>query len=222
MQVADVSGAGDTLVAFLAMSLAAKLSLERATELGNIAAGIVCGKLGTATLTASEFIEAFKDQSDAIAPEKCLSLQNTSALARAFKAQNRKVVFTNGCFDILHAGHVDYLQKARALGHLLIVGLNSDASVSRLKGPSRPVQNEEDRAKILSALACVDFVVIFEGDTPLETILSIQPDILVKGADYSIENTVGAKEVLGWGGDVRHIDLVPGRSTSAIVKRAQI
>lgn len=220
LQVADVSGAGDTLVAFLAMGLAAKLTLARTTEIGNIAAGIVCGKLGTATLTSSEFLETFKEMSDATHPEKTISLENISALVQDLKLQKRKIVFTNGCFDILHAGHVNYLQKARALGNLLVVGLNSDASVSRLKGPTRPIQTAEDRAAILSALSCVDFVVIFDEDTPLNTIVSIKPDIIVKGADYNLENTVGAKEVLSWGGAVHHINLVPGRSTTSILERA--
>ena len=220
LQVADVSGAGDTLVAFLAMGLAAKLSLARSTEIGNIAAGIVCGKLGTATLSSSEFLETFKELSDATHPEKTISLKNLSALVQDLKSQKRKIVFTNGCFDILHAGHVDYLQKARALGNLLIVGLNSDASVSRLKGPKRPIQTAADRAVILSALSCVDFVVDFDEDTPLNTILAVKPDIIVKGSDYNLENTVGANEVLGWGGSVQHIDLLPGRSTTSIIERA--
>ena len=220
LQVADVSGAGDTLVAFLAMGLAAKLTLSRSTEIGNIAAGIVCGKLGTATLTSSEFLESFKEISDATHPEKTMSISNLMSLVQDLKEQKRTVVFTNGCFDILHAGHVQYLQKARALGHLLIVGLNSDESVKRLKGPKRPIQTAEDRTAILAALSCVDFVVTFDDDTPLNTILSLKPDIIVKGSDYTIENTVGAKEVLGWGGRVEHINLLQGRSTTSILERA--
>ena len=220
LQIADVSGAGDTLVAFLAMSLAAGLSLTRATEMGNIAAGIVCGKQGTATITSSEFLEAFKDLSEATHPEKTISLKNLSNLVNDLKNQKKVVVFTNGCFDILHAGHVDYLQKSRALGNILIVGLNSDASVSRLKGPKRPIQTAQDRAAILSALSCIDYVVDFDEDTPLETILALRPDIIVKGSDYNIENTVGSKEVCSWGGCVKHIDLLPGRSTTSILQRA--
>ncbi len=220
LQVADVSGAGDTLVAFLAMGLAAHLPLARATEIGNIAAGIVCGKLGTATLNSSEFLETFKEQSNATHPEKAISLEDLIVLTKDLKEQHRKIVFTNGCFDILHAGHVDYLQKSRALGSLLVVGLNSDASVTRLKGKQRPIQPATDRAAILSALSCVDYVVEFDDDTPLATIIALQPDIIVKGSDYNFDNTVGAKEVVSWGGAVRHIDLLPGRSTTSIIKRA--
>lgn len=199
LQVSDVSGAGDTLISFLAMSLAAGLPLSRATEIGNMAAGIVCGKIGTATLSPTEFLESFKAYSEATHPEKLMTLEPLSQIAQDLKQQKKKTVFTNGCFDILHAGHVDYLQKARALGDLLIVGLNSDHSVTRLKGPSRPVQSGIDRAAILASLACVDYIIIFEEDTPLETIMELKPDILVKGNDYNIENTIGAKEVLSWG-----------------------
>ncbi|BBH52131.1 D-glycero-beta-D-manno-heptose 1-phosphate adenylyltransferase [Fluviispira sanaruensis] len=222
LQVSDVSGAGDTLIAFIAMCLAAQFPLIRATELGNIAAGIVCGKLGTSTLSPSEFLSVFKDKSEATHPEKRLDINLLTLLAKDLKSQKRRSVFTNGCFDILHAGHVEYLQKARSLGDLLIVGLNSDKSVQRLKGSSRPVQSENDRAKILASLACIDYVVIFDEDTPLEIILAIKPDVLVKGADYNFENTVGAKEVISWGGCVEHIALVPGRSTTSILQKAQL
>jgi D-beta-D-heptose 7-phosphate kinase/D-beta-D-heptose 1-phosphate adenosyltransferase len=220
LQVSDVSGAGDTLVAFLAMGLAAKLSLSRATEIGNIAAGIVCGKQGTATLSLSEFLENFKILSEATHPEKSVALASLANLVGDLQKQNRKIVFTNGCFDILHAGHVDYLQKSRALGDMLVVGLNSDASVTRLKGPKRPIQTASDRAAILASLSCVDYVVEFDEDTPLETIVALKPDIIVKGSDYNFETTVGAKEVCGWGGMVKHIDLLPGRSTTSILERA--
>jgi len=161
-------------------------------------------------------------KSEAIHPEKTINLNTLIQISRDLKLQNKRSVFTNGCFDILHAGHVEYLQKARALGDLLIVGLNSDQSVSRLKGALRPVQPSFDRARILASLACVDYIIIFEEDTPIETIRSIKPDILVKGADYSLENTIGAKEVLSWGGSVEHITLLPGRSTSSIIQKAQI
>ncbi|KAB8039896.1 D-glycero-beta-D-manno-heptose 1-phosphate adenylyltransferase [Silvanigrella paludirubra] len=222
LQVSDVSGAGDTLISFLAMSLAAGLSIERATELGNIAAGIACGKAGTATISLSEFLEALKMRNEAIHPEKLMSLDSLTQISQDLKIQNKRSVFTNGCFDILHAGHVDYLQKARSRGDLLIVGLNSDSSVSKLKGPSRPVQTSSDRAAILASLACVDYIVIFEEDTPIELIKALKPNILVKGADYTIENTIGAKEVLSWGGSVELISLLPGRSTTSIIQKAQI
>ncbi|APJ05057.1 hypothetical protein AXG55_02960 [Silvanigrella aquatica] len=222
LQVSDVSGAGDTLISFLAMSLAAGHPLSRATELGNLAAGVACGKIGTATLSPTELLEAFKNQSEATHPEKLMSMESLIQISQDLKSQKKNFVFTNGCFDILHAGHVDYLQKARALGDLLIVGLNSDSSVSRLKGASRPVQTSSDRAAILASLACVDYIVVFEEDTPLDTILALKPDILVKGSDYTLENTIGAKEVLSWGGKVEHISLLPGRSTTSIIQKAQL
>lgn len=221
LQVADVSGAGDTLISFLAMSLAAGHSLARATEFGNIAAGIACGKAGTATISLSEFLEAFKIQSEATHPEKLINLETLIQISQDLKLQNKRTVFTNGCFDILHAGHVDYLQKARAYGDLLIVAVNSDQSVTRLKGPNRPVQSVSDRAAILASLACIDYLVIFEEDTPIDLILALKPDILIKGADYSLENTIGAKEVISWGGSVEHISLLPGRSTTSIIQKAK-
>jgi len=134
---------------------------------------------------------------------------------------SRKVVFTNGCFDILHVGHVRYLQEARALGDLLVVGINSDASVKKLKGETRPVQNEADRAEILSGLGCVDYVVTFSEETPLELIKEVQPDILVKGGDWPPEKIVGSKEVLARGGAVKSLKFHPGRSTSTILERIQ-
>ena len=136
---------------------------------------------------------------------------------KAEKAKGKKIVFTNGCFDILHRGHVTYLQQARALGDLLIVGINSDASVKRLKGPERPVNILEDRAYVLSALKSVDFVIPFEEDTPLDLINTIIPDILVKGGDYTIDRIVGAQEVIAHGGSVEIIPFVPGKSTSSII-----
>ncbi|MBX9704072.1 MAG: bifunctional heptose 7-phosphate kinase/heptose 1-phosphate adenyltransferase, partial [Silvanigrellaceae bacterium] len=186
LEVADVSGAGDTLVAFLACSLAVGLDLKRATEYGNLAAGLVCAKSGTATLTPGEFLEAFKLQSETTHPEKILARELLAPVFKDVQKIGRKVVFTNGCFDILHAGHVKYLQQAKALGDFLVVGLNSDESIKQLKGPSRPIQTFLDRAEILASLACVDFVVGFHELTPLNTILEVRPDILVKGADYNL------------------------------------
>ena len=133
--------------------------------------------------------------------------------------KGRRVVFTNGCFDILHVGHVRYLQEARALGDLLVLGLNSDLSVKKLKGETRPVQNESDRAEILASLACVDFVVVFGEETPLELIKQVQPDILVKGGDWPVDKIVGAKEVLARGGQVKSLKFHPGRSTTSILER---
>jgi len=219
LQVADVSGAGDTLISFLAMGLASGLSLEQTTELGNLAAGIVCGKPGTATVEMTEFVQAFHSYSYGVNTDKLISLEDLSFLAQEIKSQQKKIVFTNGCFDILHAGHVDYLQKSKSLGDILVIGLNSDASISRLKGPTRPVQTFQDRAMVLSALGCTDFIVSFDEDTPLDLILKIKPNILVKGADYNLKTTVGAQEVISWGGTVKWIDLVPGKSTTSLIQK---
>jgi rfaE bifunctional protein nucleotidyltransferase chain/domain len=138
---------------------------------------------------------------------------------RQWQAAGDKLVFTNGCFDILHLGHIDYLNRAADLGNHLVVGVNTDASVSRLKGPNRPIQDEYARLRLLAALACVSAVVLFDEPTPLALIELIRPDILVKGADYSLEQIVGAREVLSWGGDVKTIELVKGYATSAIEAR---
>ena len=151
---------------------------------------------------------------------KILDWEEARRTVQPVQAEGRKVVFTNGCFDLLHVGHVRYLQAARALGDFLVVGLNDDASVRRLsKGPGRPLTPQAERAEILAALACVDAVVIFSQDTPLELILTLRPDILVKGGDYTPENIVGRSEVLSWGGEVHVIPFVPGKSTSSLINR---
>ncbi len=152
--------------------------------------------------------------------QKILSRPQLVARSHLWRLQNSKVVFTNGCFDILHLGHVDYLEKARALGDVLVLGLNSDASVRRLgKGSERPLQSEEARSRIMAALQFVDAVCIFDEDTPLALIEALRPDVLVKGDDYSIAQIVGASEVIGWGGSVQTIPLVQGHSTTAIVQK---
>ncbi len=149
--------------------------------------------------------------------KKIITLRRLKDILRRSSA--KKVVFTNGCFDILHYGHVAYLEKAKALGDILIIGLNSDVSVRRLKGKKRPVNNETDRARVLAALTCVDYVVLFRQDTPLELIRAIKPDVLVKGGDWNISRIVGAKEVLADGGKVRVIPYIKNRSTTAIIEK---
>jgi D-beta-D-heptose 7-phosphate kinase/D-beta-D-heptose 1-phosphate adenosyltransferase len=144
----------------------------------------------------------------------------TDALA-PLRSQGKKIVFTNGCFDLLHVGHIRYLQEARRLGDLLIVGVNSDASVKRLKGPTRPVQNENDRAEILAALGCVDFTVIFAEDTPENLIHQVRPDILVKGGDWKIDQIVGSTYVMSYGGQVMSLQFVDGKSTTKIIEKAK-
>lgn len=148
-------------------------------------------------------------------------IKSIAATLAPLKKQNKKIVFTNGCFDLLHVGHVRYLQEARALGDLLVVGVNSDASTKRLKGPTRPVQTEADRAEILAALACVDYTVIFSEDTPANLIQEVVPGILVKGGDWKIEQIVGADFVIAHGGNVMSLQFVDGKSTTKLIEKAQ-
>lgn len=217
-EVFDVSGAGDTVLASLAVGLAAGLGMSEAASLANIAAGIAVGKLGTSTVAPSEIINAVAlAHSDS--DSKIKNLDVLTAIIEAEKARGKRVVFTNGCFDLLHAGHVKYLQKSRNLGDLLILGLNSDASVRRLKGDKRPLIGEEERAHILAALDCIDYVVLFDEDTPLELIRALKPSILVKGGDYTPERVVGKDLVEAYGGRVELVSFVDGKSTTNIIER---
>ena len=224
LQVADVSGAGDTMVAFLAMATASGASMSAATEIANVGAALVCAKLGTATLASSEVLQALTSDPSLRAAHspKILREESLPVLAQTLRRNGRKVVFTNGCFDLLHMGHVDLLERARALGDVLIVGLNSDASIRRLKGAERPVQTFESRSRVLAGLAAVDFVVGFEQDTPIELIRQISPQVLVKGGDYTIESVVGAEIVMAAGGKVEILSLVPGHSTTGLVEKARV
>ncbi len=149
-------------------------------------------------------------------------LKSIEAALAPLKTSGKKIVFTNGCFDLLHVGHVRYLQEAKAQGSILVVGVNSDASVKRLKGPSRPVQVEYDRAEILAALSCVDYSVIFTEDTPLELIQKVKPDVLVKGGDWKVEQIVGAPFVMSYGGEVRSLHFIDGKSTTKLIAKAQL
>lgn len=224
LQVADVSGAGDTMVAFLAMAVASGASFAAATEIANVGAALVCAKLGTATLTSSELLQAMTSSPgirSAHSP-KILPAQSLPALANTLRRNGRQIVFTNGCFDLLHMGHVDLLERARALGDILIVGLNTDASIRRLKGPERPVQTFESRSRVLAGLASVDFVIGFEQDTPVELIRTLVPHVLVKGGDYTVASVVGADIVLASGGRVEILSLVPGHSTTGLVEKARL
>ncbi|MBF0415922.1 MAG: bifunctional D-glycero-beta-D-manno-heptose-7-phosphate kinase/D-glycero-beta-D-manno-heptose 1-phosphate adenylyltransferase HldE [Magnetococcales bacterium] len=217
-EVYDVSGAGDTVVATLTVGLAAGLSRMEALHLANLAAGVVVGKVGTTPITYPEILAALS--TDAAMGESDKICDRNRALTRvtAWREMGNKIVFTNGCFDLLHAGHVTYLEKARRLGQRLIIGLNTDASVRRLKGDSRPVINENDRARVLAAMASIDMVVLFDDDTPLHLIKTLRPHVLAKGADYTLEQVVGYREVLEWGGECVLIPLVEGKSSSRIVE----
>jgi D-beta-D-heptose 7-phosphate kinase/D-beta-D-heptose 1-phosphate adenosyltransferase len=217
-EVFDVSGAGDTVLATLAVGIASGFSMAEAAHLANVAAGIAVGKLGTSIVTPQEIIDtvslAHKDSH-----VKIKSLDVLTALIAAEKQRGKRVVFTNGCFDLLHAGHVKYLQHARNLGDLLILGLNSDASVRRLKGPKRPLIDQEERAHLLAALDCINYVVVFDEDTPLELIIALKPHILAKGGDYSLDGVVGREFVESYGGRVELITFVDGKSTTNIIER---
>jgi len=212
-EVFDVSGAGDTVIASLAAALSTGLDMTSAVKLANVAAGIVVGKSGTATASISEIEPHFTGE------DLVFSLKEAKKHSVMLRKNGKKVVFTNGCFDILHAGHVHYLEQAKELGDELVVGLNSDSSVKTLKGPSRPINNLEQRAKVLSSLKCVDRIVSFADETPIKLIKEIKPDVLVKGGDYKAKDVVGHKEIKSWGGEVKIIPLVPGLSTTNIIKK---
>lgn len=218
-QVFDVSGAGDTVIATLAAGLVAGLGHVDALHLANLAAGVVVGKVGTASITREELLEALSEEEVREQVDKVCDLPHLLARVGAWRAAGQRIVFTNGCFDLLHAGHVTYLETARKLGDRLIVGLNTDRSVRLLKGPNRPVIHEADRARVMAALEAVDAVILFDEETPLELITALRPDVLVKGSDYREDQVVGAAEVKSWGGQVVLVPLVPGRSTTAILDR---
>jgi D-beta-D-heptose 7-phosphate kinase/D-beta-D-heptose 1-phosphate adenosyltransferase len=216
-EVFDVSGAGDTVVATLAAAVAVGVPLADAARLANIAAGIVVGKVGTAVARAEEIFGEITPATGAL--RKVVTPAAAAEAAERWRTRGYKVGFTNGCFDLLHPGHVHLLEQCRAMCDRLIVGINADASVKRLKGAGRPVQSEAARAAVLASLASVDLVCLFEEDTPLELLNLIRPDLLVKGADYTHATVVGAREVEGWGGKVALAALLPGHSTTATLAR---
>ncbi|MGF1630456.1 MAG: D-glycero-beta-D-manno-heptose 1-phosphate adenylyltransferase [Kiloniellaceae bacterium] len=218
-EVYDVSGAGDTVVAAFAAGLGAGLSPVAAAQLANVAAAIVVGKLGTAVARTGEILHALHASELLAAEAKVADLESLAEQVAQWHQAGFKVGFTNGCFDLLHPGHVSLLEQARAACDRLVVGLNSDASVRRLKGAARPVQGEAARAAVLASLASVNRVVIFGEDTPLALIEALRPDVLIKGADYSLDQVVGADIVQGYGGRVVLIELSPGHSTTATIER---
>ncbi|BCD85098.1 bifunctional protein HldE [Pseudomonas solani] len=216
-EVFDVTGAGDTVISTLAASLAAGEDLPQAVALANLAAGIVVGKLGTAAISAPELRRAVQREQGS--ERGVLSLDQLLLAIEDARAHGEKIVFTNGCFDILHAGHVTYLEQARAQGDRLVLAVNDDASVSRLKGPGRPINSVDRRMAVLAGLGAVDWVVSFSEDTPERLLGQVKPDILVKGGDYGIEQVVGADIVKAYGGEVRVLGLVENSSTTAIVEK---
>lgn len=218
-EVYDVTGAGDTVIATLAACLASGLQLPEACAIANRAAGIVVGKLGTSTVSPQELAAELQGSNHAHVQQGVVSEDELMSEVERLKAQGKRIVMTNGCFDILHKGHVDYLQKARALGDVLIVAVNSDESVQLLKGPTRPIVPLANRMDVLAALGCVDLVVPFSEETPQRLISKVLPDILVKGGDYKVEQIAGHKEVLANGGKVEILNFVDNCSTTSIVER---
>jgi D-beta-D-heptose 7-phosphate kinase / D-beta-D-heptose 1-phosphate adenosyltransferase len=217
-EVFDVTGAGDTVIAMLAAALAASASFEQAAQLANVAAGVAVEKLGTATVTREELQHAMHRQG--VGGRSVVSADELRSNVAAAHARGQRIVMTNGCFDILHAGHVAYLEEAKRLGDRLVIAVNDDASVRRLKGERRPVNPLADRMSVLAALAAVDWVVAFDQDTPADLIAHVQPDVLVKGGDYQPEQIAGADSVLAAGGEVRVLDFQEGRSTTRILADA--
>lgn len=214
-EVYDVTGAGDTVIGSLSFALSCGYTIDEAAPFANHAAAVVVGKIGSATVTLSEIEEYESSLHQSTSDMHIKTKEEIYALADRLKKEGKKVVFTNGCFDILHVGHVKYLQEAKSYGDVLIVGLNSDSSVRELKGPTRPVNTEADRAYILAALESVDYVVLFSEETPHELIKNIAPDILVKGGDYEGKSVVGAE----FAGELRLVQFVDGKSTTATIAR---
>lgn len=222
MEVFDVSGAGDTVAACFTLALATGAPISSAMRFANVAAGIVVAKTGTATVTVAEILaaESAATPKDTIARGALVSWEEAEQIREQWKREGLSVAFTNGCFDLLHPGHIALLQGAAAHSDRLIVALNTDASVSKLKGPSRPVQSENARAEVMGAIRCVDLVVLFDQDTPLELIRLLVPDVLVKGADYTEEAIVGHNIVKNAGGRVERVELRQGQSTTRLIGRA--
>lgn len=218
-EVFDVSGAGDTSLAALGLALAAGLTLDQAVQFALLASGVVVGKAGTAIVTPQELIDAEEDEAGRPLTGDVVTVDDLADTVARWQADGLKVGFTNGCFDILHRGHVTYLAQARGWCDRLVVALNTDASVSALKGPSRPVNNLESRASVIGALASVDAVTFFGDDTPLEAIKRLRPDVLIKGSDYTKEQVVGATEVESWGGEVRLASFEDGYSTTKTIEK---
>ena len=216
-EVFDVTGAGDTVISVLASALAAGDSLADATGIANLAAGLVVGKLGTAAISGPELRRAILAEQDS--GMGVMTAEQLNIAVHDAKAHGEKIVFTNGCFDIIHAGHVGYLSEAKKLGDRLVVAINADDSVSRLKGVGRPINPVDRRMAVLDGLEAVDWVVNFEEDTPEALLKSLQPDILVKGGDYSLEQVVGGEYVLSYGGEVKALEFLDDCSTSAIVEK---
>jgi D-beta-D-heptose 7-phosphate kinase/D-beta-D-heptose 1-phosphate adenosyltransferase len=220
-EVYDVSGAGDTVIAVFAAALASSVDMLSAAQLANVAAGIVVGKPGTAIATPDEMRGVLQSgQTEYVQNNgKILNVSAAEAKVAQWRGQGLKVGFTNGCFDLLHPGHLSVIRQAKAASDRLIVAINSDASVKRLKGPSRPVQNETARAAILEALEMVDMVLVYGDDTPIALLQALKPDVLVKGGQYKLEEVVGYDIVMGYGGNIVRAEMEDGFSTTNTIKK---
>ena len=216
-EVYDVTGAGDTVIASIAFAIANHMKIDDAIQFANLAAGVVVGKIGSATASLDEIYEYESSLNKSNSSSHIKSFEEIEILAKKLHNKGKKIIFTNGCFDILHAGHVKYLEEAKSYGDILILGLNADSSVRKLKGPTRPINNQDDRAYILASLESVDYVVIFEEETPYELIKLIQPHVLVKGGDYEGKEIVGQDIAQ----ELRLVQFVDGKSTSKIIQRIQ-
>ncbi len=216
-EVFDVTGAGDTVLASLGFALTQNITIDEAVKFSNLAAGVVVGKIGSATATLNEIIEYESSLNKSTSDGHIKTWDEISAITQELKHKNKNIVFTNGCFDILHAGHVRYLETAKSFGDVLIVGLNSDQSVRTLKGESRPINIEQDRAYILAALEAVDYVVVFEQDTPYDLIKLIKPHTLVKGGDYEGKSVVG-QDIAN---ELKLVQFVEGKSTTKTIEKIQ-
>jgi D-beta-D-heptose 7-phosphate kinase / D-beta-D-heptose 1-phosphate adenosyltransferase len=214
-EVFDVTGAGDTVLSSLGFAIACNSSIDEAVEFSNLAAGVVVSKIGSATATFNEIIEHESSLNKSSSEKHIKNFSEITKLSYDFKIKNRKIVFTNGCFDIIHSGHIQYLEKAKSLGDILIIGLNSDRSVSILKGNGRPINSQKDRAYILAALEAVDYVVIFDEETPYDLIKLINPNILVKGADYTNKKIIG-KDIVD---EIVLVDFIEGKSSTEIIEK---
>ena len=216
-EVYDVTGAGDTVLASLGFALACELNIDEAIEFSNLSAGVVIGKIGSATATLNEIIEYESSLNKSTSDEHIKTLDEIGVLCEDLNKKGKKIVFTNGCFDLLHAGHVRYLEISKSFGDVLIVGLNSDRSVSALKGNGRPINMQIDRAYILAALEAVDYVVIFDEDTPYDLIKTIKPQILVKGSDYEGKQVVGQDIV----DELKLVQFVDEKSTTKTIHKVK-
>jgi D-beta-D-heptose 7-phosphate kinase/D-beta-D-heptose 1-phosphate adenosyltransferase len=217
IEVYDVTGAGDTIIASLGFALACNIEIDEAVKFANLASGVVIGKIGSATTTLNEIIEYESSLNKSCSDEHIKTWDEISSIINELKNKDRKIIFTNGCFDILHIGHIKYLEKAKSFGDVLIVGLNSDDSIRRLKGNNRPINTQNDRAYILASLEVIDYLVIFDEDSPFELINLIKPDVLVKGGDYEGKEVIGqdiAKEL-------KLVKFIDGKSTTKTIERIQ-